>query len=117
MPIWLQATLPLVIGLLTAGGAFLGIRHSTRGNDRATDQRELAARREEWWRRFVWAAQLTLDESEVKRVAGLKLLVTLGQSELAKRDECQLLDVFQGRVLDALLDDLSKSANEGGSAA
>lgn len=108
MPIWLQVVLPLAVGLLTAGGAILGVRHSVHGNDRATEQRELAARREEWWRRFTWAAELALDESPAKRVAGLKLLATLARSDLAQREECLLLDVFQGRVLDTLLDDLKQ---------
>lgn len=108
LPIWLQVVLPLAVGVLSAGGAILGIRHTVRGNDRATGQRELAGRREEWWRRFTWAAELALDESPAKRVAGLKLLATLARSELAEADECQLLDVFQGRVLDSLLDDLTK---------
>jgi|SRR6476469_2149460 len=102
----MQIGLPILVGLLTAGGAYLGVRHATRGNDRATEQRELAARREEWWRRFIWAADLALDEDPVNRVVGLKLLTKLAQSDLAQRDEAQLLDVFQGRVLDKLLDEL-----------
>ncbi|MFC6088094.1 hypothetical protein [Saccharothrix lopnurensis] len=104
--------LPLVVGLLTAGGAFLGVRHSVHGNDRATEQRELAARREEWWRRFTWAAELALDQDPAKRVAGLKLLTKLGQSDLAQADESVLLDVFQGRVLDALLDEFRRPDSE-----
>ncbi|WP_260478760.1 hypothetical protein [Kibdelosporangium aridum] len=107
MNLWLPAALSLATGLLTAAAAMFGVRHSVRGNDRATEQRELAARREEWWRRFTWAAELAMDESSVKRVAGLKLLTQLAQSDLAERDECLLLDVFQGRVLDELLDDLA----------
>lgn len=103
---WAQASLSILVGLLTASGAYLGVRHTTRGNDRATQQRDLAARREEWWRRFTWAAELALDDSPAKRVAGLKLLAKLARSDLAQRDECLLLDVFQGRVLDKLLEDL-----------
>lgn len=103
---WLQVSLSLLVGLLAAGGALIGVRHTVHGNDRSTEQRELAARREEWWRRFTWAAELALDDSPAKRVAGLKLLAKLAQSDLAQRDECLLLDVFQGRVLDKLLDDL-----------
>lgn len=109
---WLQVGLSLGVGVLTAVGALVGVRFTVRGNDRATEQRELAARREEWWRRFEWAAALAMDESPTKRVAGLKLLTKLAQSELAQQDECTLLDVFQGRVLDALLDDLSKPGEE-----
>jgi hypothetical protein len=103
---WMQAGLSVLVGLLTAGGAYVGVRHAARANDRATQQRELAARREEWWRRFIWAVELALDESPVKRVTGLKLLTKLAQSDLAERDEALLLDVFQGRVLDRLLDEL-----------
>ncbi|WP_328645344.1 hypothetical protein OHS58_35270 [Amycolatopsis sp. NBC_00348] len=107
---WVQAGLSLLAGVLTAGAAVVGVRFSVRGNDRATEQRELAARREEWWRRFVWASELALDDQPAKRVVGLKLLAKLAQSELAQRDECLLLDVFQGRVLDKLLDDLPEPA-------
>jgi hypothetical protein len=104
---WAQAALSLGVGLLTGAGALVGVRLSVRGNDRATVQRELAARREEWWRRFTWAADLALDPAADKRVAGLRLLASLAQSELAQREECQLLDVFQARVLDPLVADLS----------
>lgn len=99
---WLQAGLSLAVGLLTAGGALVGVRLSARDNNRA-----------EWWRRFTWAADLALDSSPVKRVAGLKLLAKLGQSDLAQRDDCLLLDVFQERVLDELLRDLP-DLEEGG---
>ncbi|UMP00015.1 hypothetical protein [Amycolatopsis sp. EV170708-02-1] len=106
MNVWLQAGLSLGVGLLTAGGALIGVRHVVRGNDRATEQRELAARREEWWRRFAWAADLALsDDSPAKQTAGLQLLVTLAESDLAQRDESQLLYVFQKRLLDELLRD------------
>jgi hypothetical protein len=93
--LWLQTVLSLGVGLLTAGGALIGVRMSVRGNNRA-----------EWWRRFTWAADLALHESAIKRVAGLKLLTKLAQSDLAQREDYLLLDVFQGRVLDQLLSDL-----------
>jgi hypothetical protein len=99
--LWLQTGLSLVVGLLTAGGALIGVRMSVRGNNRA-----------EWWRRFTWAADLALDESSVKRVAGLKLLTKLAQSDLAQGDDYLLLDVFQGRVLDQLLRDLPDRREE-----
>lgn len=96
--------MPLAIGLLTAGGAFFGVRHTARGNDRATEQRDLAARREEWWRRFTWAADLARDESEVNRALGLRLLTALARSDLAQRDEVLLLEVFSQRVLSGVVD-------------
>jgi hypothetical protein len=77
---WLQIGLSLVVGLLTAGGALVGVRLSVRGNNRA-----------EWWRRFTWAAGLALDNSSVKRVAGLKLLAQLAQADLAQQDDYLLL--------------------------
>jgi len=98
--LWLQIGLSLVVGLLTAGGALIGVRLSVKGNNRA-----------EWWRRFTWAAGLALDSSSVKRVAGLKLLAKLAQSDLAQHDDYPLLDVFQGRVLDELLYDLPDYQN------
>src|SRR5215470_8408618 len=65
---WAQAAISALIGLSAAAGALFGVLRSVRGNDRATQQRELAGRREEWWRRFVWAAELTFDQSQDKRV-------------------------------------------------
>lgn len=100
---WLQVLLSLAVGLLTTAGAVSGVRMSVRGNDRATGQRELAARREEWWRRFTWAADLAVDDSPQKRITGLNLLTVLARSDLAQLEECLLLDVFQQRVLDPLL--------------
>lgn len=101
---WLQLALSLAVGSVTAAAAVFGVRMSVRGNDRATEQRELAARREEWRRRFTWAAELALDDLEHKRVVGLNMLTTLAQSDLARREECLLLDVFQARVLAAVSD-------------
>jgi hypothetical protein len=98
---WLQIVLSLVAGLLTAGGAFIGVRLSVRGSNRA-----------EWWRRFTWAADLALDISPVKRVAGLKLLAALAQSDLAQPNDYPLLSVFQERVLDELLHDLQEGGKD-----
>lgn len=110
-PLW-QVLLSLVAGSITATAAWFGVRHTVRGNDRATQQRELAARREEWWRRFTWAAELALAESPAKRGAGLKLMTVLARSDLAQDEEWQLLYVFQARVLDTLVEDLPKSAKK-----
>lgn len=113
---WIEYGLPFASALLGACGAYFGVRHTAKGNDRATQQRDLAARREEWWRRFVWAAELALDDSPVKRVVGLKLLTKLARSDLAQRDEALLLDVFQGGVLDKLLDELPDAGRKEDSA-
>ncbi len=105
MILWAQAALSLATGLLTALGALYGVRHSVRGNDRATVQRELAARREEWWRRFTWAAEMSLSDVPAKRVAGLTMLTQLARSELAQREDLLLLDDFHARILDKVVDD------------
>ncbi|OXM69654.1 hypothetical protein CF165_09095 [Amycolatopsis vastitatis] len=104
MPVnWWQLGLTALIGLLTVAGAYIGSRLGAKANDRATEQRELAARREEWWRRFTWAAGLAMDDSATKRTLGLSLMMKLARSELAQQDECQLLDVFHQRVLGEIL--------------
>ncbi|MBB1153503.1 hypothetical protein [Amycolatopsis dendrobii] len=100
-----QLVVTIALGLLTVTGAFVGARMGVRANDRATKQREDAARREEWWRRFTWAADLALDDSSRKRVAGLKLMTKLARSELATHDDNQLLDVFTHDALDRLVRD------------
>lgn len=112
MAAWLQTAMPLVVGIVTAGSAYLGVRHAARGNERATAQRDLAARREEWWRRFNWAAELAMDASPEKRALGLKLLTKLAESDLAGRDEWLLLDAFHERVLEPLLMDLDDEDEE-----
>ena len=109
---WIPVVASLVAALCGGAGALVGVRLSVKGNDRATAQRELSARREEWWRRFTWAAELALDESETKRVAGLKILTKLAESDLAQRDECLLLDAFHERILDELSDPLGDRRDE-----
>ena len=106
---WWQLGLTLLLGVLTVIGAYVGSRLGAKANDRATNQRELAARREEWWRRFTWAAELALDGSSAKRAVGLSLMVKLARSELAQQDEFQLLDVFHQRVLGEILDPTSQT--------
>ncbi|MGK4593920.1 hypothetical protein [Amycolatopsis sp. w19] len=104
-----QIAVTAVVGVLATSGAFIGARLGARANDRATEQRELAARREEWWRRFTWAAELTMDESAAKRTLGLSLMMKLARSELAQQDEYDLLDVFHQRVLGEILDPTDKT--------
>ena len=94
---WLQTGLSLAASLLVAGGgALLGVRLSGWRSNRA----------QWWWRQFRWASELALDNSSAKRVAGLKVLTKLAQSDPAQQDEYLLLDVFPERVLDELVRDL-----------
>lgn len=106
---WWQIGVTALVGVLATSGAFLGARLGARANDRATEQREWAARREEWWRRFTWAAELAMDESAAKRTLGLSLMMKLARSELAQQDEYDLLDVFHQRVLGEILNPVEKT--------
>ena len=77
-----------------------------------TRQRERAARREEWWRRFEWAASLALSEQEIAQTAGLHVLTQLGQSALADADDAELLQTFSQAVLDVLLSEASPTPDD-----
>lgn len=89
---FLGALVGAVAGALIAG-------HYTRLE---TQQREFAARREEWWRRFEWAATLALSGTEMGQAAGLHVLAELGESALAGTDEARLLQTFSQAVLGVL---------------
>ena len=105
---WLQLGATMLVGLLTAGGAFLGVRLSARVGDRATEQREAQGRREEWSKRFYEVlAYVVDDESPRKRTAGLHLMSALAESDLAGPDELRLMEVLADRVLKPLLVELS----------
>ena len=75
---------------------------------RTIRQRDLADRREQWWKRFVWATELTLSEDEPRRALGLEALELLAASRLAGPEESELLDVGMTAALAVrpdLLDD------------
>ncbi|GGM10148.1 hypothetical protein [Nakamurella endophytica] len=81
----------IVIGVLTVAGSFLAARIGAAQTRQATDQRELAAAREEWFRRMQWAADLSLRDDARSRAAGLALLAALGDSPLAHNADLELL--------------------------
>jgi hypothetical protein len=75
---------------------------------RTIRQRDLADRRDQWWKRFVWANELTLAQDEQARALGLETLELLARSSLAGPEEIELLDVGMTAALAArpdLLDD------------
>lgn len=75
---------------------------------RTIRQRDLADRRDQWWKRYQWATDLTLDEDVHRRDLGLRVLETLAASRLAGPEEIDLLDEAVTAELDrrpALLDD------------
>jgi hypothetical protein len=105
---WLQLVSTFLVGVLTAGGALLGVRMNGRVGDRATDQRELQGRREEWSKRFYEILAYVVDESPRKRAAGLHLMSGLAESELAGPDERKLMEVLADRVLNPLLREIEQ---------
>lgn len=59
---------------------------------RTIRQRDLADRRDQWWKRFTWAMELTLAADLADRDLGLDVLEQLGRSRLAGLEELEVLD-------------------------
>lgn len=59
---------------------------------RTIRQRDLADRRDQWWKRFAWAADLTLSDEGHRRDLGLRSLDLLAGSRLGGDEELELLD-------------------------
>jgi hypothetical protein len=75
---------------------------------RTIRQRDLADRRDQWWKRYQWATDLTLHEDVHRRDLGLRVLELMASSRLAGPEEIDLLDEAVTAELDrrpALLDD------------
>ena len=71
-------------------------------------QCDLSDRRDQWWKRYQWATDLTLSEDVHRRDLGLRVLELLAASRLAGAEEIDLLDEAVTAELDrrpALLDD------------
>jgi hypothetical protein len=109
----LQVVVPLIVGLLTAGGALVGVRMNGRVSDRATEQREAQGRREEWSKRFYEVLAYVIDESPRKRAAGLYLMSALAESDLAGPDELRLMEALADRVLNPLLREIHGTTHGG----
>ena len=77
----------IYLGVITAVAAVAAALLAWWAGKQATGQRELQARREEWWRRFQWATSLAISPDERQSRIGLALLVALSDSSLASRDE------------------------------
>ncbi|HVX43641.1 MAG TPA: hypothetical protein VHC49_07135 [Mycobacteriales bacterium] len=106
---WLALLLGFVGALIGAVAGALITGYYTKYETR---QRERAARREEWWRRFEWAASLALSDREIPQTAGLHVLTQLGQSALADTDDAELLQTFSQAVLDVLLSEASPTPED-----
>lgn len=106
---WLALLLGFIGALIGAVAGALIAGYYTKYE---TLQREQAARREEWWRRFEWAASLALSDQEIAQTAGLHVLTQLGQSALANTDDAELLQTFSQAVLDVLLSEASPTPED-----
>ncbi|WP_029135505.1 hypothetical protein [Nakamurella lactea] len=96
----------LVIGLLTVVGAFFAAQRGAKSSRQATDQREKAAAREEWFRRVQWANQLALTANDRVSAAGYAVLSVLADSPLAGDDDLKLLlALSRNELLDAAAHD------------
>lgn len=62
----------LLVGALTVGSSFLAARIGSNRALEATDQREKAAAREEWFRRVQWATELTLRTDLASQATGCR---------------------------------------------
>lgn len=102
---------PLATLVVASVALFVGLR--------TIRQRDLADRRDQWWSRFRWAADLTMGEDEHSRRIGLEVLTLLAHSRLAADEELELLDAAMtaelARRLD-LLDDGWVGEDDGGQA-
>ncbi|GAB1515667.1 hypothetical protein [Actinophytocola sp. KF-1] len=113
MDLLLQVAVPLAVGMLTAGGALVGVRMNGRASDRATEQRETQGRREEWSKRFYEILAYVVDESPRKRTVGLCLISALAESDLAGPDELRLMEALADRVLNPLLREVHGTQDRG----
>jgi len=100
----------VLIGVLTVVGAGIAAWIGANRTTEATRQRELAAAREEWFRRMQWAGQMALADDERTRLAGLALLEVLAKSPLAGPAELDMLAALNDN---AALDDYTQALDVG----
>lgn len=79
----------------------VGGRHAEEAA-KATLQREIAGRREEWWRRMSWALKATTSENAREAHIGFRMVAELLRSDLATPDDLALGDIVSDAVLIAL---------------
>lgn len=107
--VWL-APVGTVVGAVLA---YFGARAGVLVNREATGQRERAARREEWGRRFSTALEYLGNERRQMRLVGHQMLIQLLRSELARDDDVDLGE----HVLSVVLVDIEAEAGTGSTVA
>lgn len=85
--------------LAAGGGGLIGAVLSAGVTYLAAVLRESSAKREEWWRRVQWAADLALT---VDAEVGYRLLTVLVESDLAGKEDAELLAALADRELFAV---------------
>lgn len=91
-PWWLT----VLVGVLTVAGSFLAdFIGAGRARPAAGDQRTMAITRQEWFKRFQWAAELALRSEPAAQAAGFAVLKVLASSELASEDDISLLSAVE----------------------
>jgi hypothetical protein len=83
---------------------------------RTIRQRDLADRRDQWWKRFAWASDLSVSAEDHRRDLGLRALELLASSRLGGQEELDLLDAAVTAELErrpAMLDDGWDSGQDG----
>lgn len=83
---------------------------------RTIRQRDLADRRDQWWKRMQWATDLTLSDDPHRQELGYTAIDLLGRSSLAGPEELALLDVALTAELQCrpeVLDDGWKLGDDG----
>lgn len=88
-----------VVGVATVAAAFIAARRGAKEVDRragATDER---TRREEWFRRFTWAAEARNSTNQASQTVGETVLQALYSSTLATDEERELVVLVQYAAL------------------
>lgn len=114
MTIW-AILVQLLIGVATVGTAYRVGRRNIDEASRGTQQREDAARREEWWRRFSWALAAIASDNDRESQLGYVVLSVLVESPLAGPDERAIARRASDAAL-APLDPGPQSGDTGGGA-
>jgi hypothetical protein len=83
---------PLAV-LLGALIAWFTLRQRSKSDREALQQKTDADSRAEWWRRTQWALDHALDPDKNTKALGLAALAVLTRSELASKEELELLDI------------------------
>ncbi|OMC43614.1 hypothetical protein A5744_00855 [Mycobacterium sp. IS-1264] len=82
---------PLIVGVLAAIGASLGVFVTLLQKNRSDN-------RSEWWRRTTWAFERTFSVNDAEATLGWKVLGTLMRSTLATSDDSEIVQVIAEQV-------------------